>query len=408
MSVVVHCFLASWQQAANSPDRPCFASLQAKASRPGFIADPPAATRPPERQLPPVPRFDARPAAPAVASTAGRTVVAEVVSTAAPARVPLAGTQAPVPAPATLQQQPAAAPSSRQQAVVQEGGARGAEACGRGEEEETAPVVMTKLAQRVQRGRQSLAPSKASVTLSLWTQLGNVLSQCVHLVLLVGSSQAASSVAWLQLCCTVAVPGPVFEQLFCRCAVVALDVIPLPPSVPVLLQIVLSSDGSLLSGGAADGGTPGLGEDDDAPTMPVSRPASSAAAPSAAAGIAAGDEDADATRPLLRAPVPSSSRACSPPPARSAGPRVQIDGAGNVNVLRSTAAGHKPLPVPPPPPPALREASGQQHRVPMGPPPPKQQPQRAPAAAAAPSARPGRRVVEDENTVTVKVRLVGV
>lgn len=303
---------------------------EAKASRPGFIADPPAAARPPERQLPPVPRFDARPAAPAVASSAGRTVVVEIVSTAAPARMLPAGTQAPVPAPATLQPQPAPSPPGRQQAVVQAGGVpgghRGAEAVGRGEEEETAPVVMTKLAQRVQRGRQSLAPSK----------------------------------------------------------------------------IVLSSDGSLLSGGAADGGTPGLGEDDDAPTMPVSRPASSAAAPSAAAATAAGDEDADATRPLLRASVPSSSRACSPPPARSAGPRVQIDGAGNVNVLRSTAAGHKPLPVPPPPPPALKEASGQQHRVPMGPPPPKQQPQRAPAAAAAPSARPGRRVVEDENSVTVK------
>lgn len=175
-----------------------------------------------------------------------------------------------------------------------------------------------------------------------------------------------------------------------------------PHCVAALLQIVLGGDGSLLHRSGA--GTPGVGGDEDDDTLPVAhRPEP-----------AAEEADADATRPLARPAAPAANRAASPQRARAAGPRVQIDGAGNVAVMRPSSAGAKPLPVPPPPPPVLAEAvaaAPAAPRVPMGPPPPKQTRAAAPAAVpgAAPQqqqARPGRRVVEDENTVTVKVRLL--
>ncbi len=182
-------------------------------------------------------------------------------------------------------------------------------------------------------------------------------------------------------------PSTTVGQLCCRL---------LPDSC---LQIVLGGDGSLMHRSGA--GTPGVGGDEDDDTLPVAhRPEP-----------AAEEADADATRPLARPAAPAATRAASPPRPRPAGPRVQIDGAGNVAVMRPSSAGVKPLPVPPPPPPALAEAvpaAPAVPRVPMGPPPPKQA---RPAAAAVPAAvpqqqqaRPGRRVVEDENTVTVKVR----
>ncbi|PSC73666.1 hypothetical protein C2E20_3077 [Micractinium conductrix] len=154
-------------------------------------------------------------------------------------------------------------------------------------------------------------------------------------------------------------------------------------------KIVLGGDGSLLHRSSA--GIPGANDgDDDEPTLPVGNPPATAAA--------AASDDADATRPLARAP---SSRAASPLPQRPAGPRVQIDSAGNVAVTRAGSASIRTLPVPPAPPPALAAAApAPAARVPMGPPPPK--PARAAAPAAQHAARPGRRVVEDENTVTVK------
>lgn len=313
---------------------PC--ALQAKARPAASAAAPPKPLG--ERQLPPVPRFDEqRPA-----SVASRTAAADVVTTAAPVRQPLAplpasraaaGAAAPSEAAAARPPLPAAA--GRQQVVLQACGAAtqgAAPAAAAGEEDETAPVVMSKLAQRVQRGRQSLAPSK----------------------------------------------------------------------------IVLGGDGSLLhraGGSAAGAGTPGMATDDD-DTLPVAHRPDVSAAP------AAEDGDADATRPLARAAAGAASKPASPPPARPAGPRVQIDGAGNINMVGRSSA--KPLPVPPPPPPALSEPAPAPAsmppppaRVPMGPPPPKAaRPAAAPVPGAAQSqaaARPGRRVVEDENTVTVKV-----
>ncbi|KAI7845303.1 hypothetical protein COHA_001145 [Chlorella ohadii] len=281
------------------------------------------AARPAERQLPPVPRFDEQ--RPAAAAAAGQTAPAEVVTTAAPGRPLIAAAAPSRSAAGTASTKAAAAPAGgRQQLVLQESGAAtqgGRQAEEGDEEDETAPVVLSKLAQRVQRGRQSLAPSK----------------------------------------------------------------------------IVLGGDGSLMHRSGA--GTPGVGGDEDDDTLPVAhRPEP-----------AAEEADADATRPLARPAAPAATRAASPPRPRPAGPRVQIDGAGNVAVMRPSSAGVKPLPVPPPPPPALAEAvpaAPAVPRVPMGPPPPKQA---RPAAAAVPAAvpqqqqaRPGRRVVEDENTVTVK------
>lgn len=179
---------------------------------------------------------------------------------------------------------------------------------------------------------------------------------------------------------------------------------PLPPVRP---QIVLGGDGSLLHSSVA--GTPGpSADDDDAPTVPVAHPPALPPAPRPGSHIA---EDADATRPLTRATAAggSGSRPASPPPARAAGPRVHIDGSGNVNVTRAGAASVRPLPVPPPPPPALAETRSvpalPAARMPMGPPPPKPArtaPAVPPAAQQQQAARPGRRVVEDENSVTVK------
>ncbi|PRW45719.1 hypothetical protein C2E21_5938 [Chlorella sorokiniana] len=116
-----------------------------------------AAARPVERQLPPVPRFDEqRPAAAAASQTAPD----EVVTTAAPSQPPIPAAAPSRAAAAAASAKPAA---SRPQVVLQECGAatQGRRQAEQGDEEdETAPVVMSKLAQRVQRGRQSLAPSK--------------------------------------------------------------------------------------------------------------------------------------------------------------------------------------------------------------------------------------------------------
>lgn len=130
-----------------------------------------AAPKPAERQLPPVPRFDEqRSSAAAAASATNRP--ADVVTTAAPSRQPLAvlptassrRAAAAVPPAAARPPLPVGVPAGRQQVVLQACGAatRGAAQEEAGEEDETAPVVMSKLAQRVQRGRQSLAPSKVT------------------------------------------------------------------------------------------------------------------------------------------------------------------------------------------------------------------------------------------------------
>ena len=121
-----------------------------------------AAAKPAERQLPPVPRFDEQRSA--AAASASQTAPAEVVTTAAPGRPPIPAAAASQATAGAGSIKAAAAPAgSRQQVVLQECGAatQGRRQAEQGDEEdETAPVVMSKLAQRVQRGRQSLAPSK--------------------------------------------------------------------------------------------------------------------------------------------------------------------------------------------------------------------------------------------------------
>jgi hypothetical protein len=134
-------------------------SVQGKASRPpGGEAPSPQRTAAAERALPPVPRFDEQPAAPSLlAAAADSTLAGETGSRAAPARMPPVGPPTAGTAPAAAAGP--AAGAARQQVVLREGerGRPGEEA---GEEDETAPVVLSKLAQRVRSGRQSLAPSK--------------------------------------------------------------------------------------------------------------------------------------------------------------------------------------------------------------------------------------------------------
>ena len=154
------------------------------------------AVRPAERQPPPVPRFDEQ--RPVAAAPAGQTAAAEVVTTAAPGRPPPAAapSRAAAAAAAASTKPAAGAAAGRQQVVLQECGpaTRGGRREEAGEEEdETAPVVMSKLAQRVQRGRQSLAPSKvgraACWVRCLW-RLGDFLLHVRALQLLQSTPRA--------------------------------------------------------------------------------------------------------------------------------------------------------------------------------------------------------------------------
>eukprot|EP00887_Chlorella_sp_A99_P002275 scaffold10.g2275.t1 len=312
------------------------------AERPGL----PPASKALERQLPPVPRFDVgKPPLPqpgAALGARGAPAAGEAQAAharpAAPAHLPATAPPwpgaAPRPAAARAQPERLAAAAQRprhQQQVVLGEDSSAADGRASDADEETAPVVMSKLAQRVQRGRQSLAPHK----------------------------------------------------------------------------IVLMGDGGVVRQGQA-APCDAAGSDDDT-ALALQR---------GQAAAAAAEEDAEATRPLSRPPPAAGA---SPPrsAARAPGPRVQIDGAGNVAVVQpaylSNRAALKALPVPPPPPPTLpapAAAPAPPARMPMGPPSPRHaraataaQPAPAPAPqqpAPAAGSRPGRLVVEDEQSVLVR------
>jgi hypothetical protein len=130
--------------------------------KPQPIAEQPA-MQPRPRQLPPIPRFDGlRPHVPSAASAAAPGATAEPAAVSSRAAAEAGGAPAsrialaPLPKPAAAV--PAAATAAagpRQQVVLGEA----SEACG-GSDDETVPHVMSKLALKIAKGRQSLAPGK--------------------------------------------------------------------------------------------------------------------------------------------------------------------------------------------------------------------------------------------------------